>query len=127
MTPDEMVCVPLVIRGRVIEDYGLELGGRHGELRFCTPDVVKYLGELVEPDPAALSDFQALPMAEIVAFLGELEGRLDPEVNTHWRHALEVSCRTSNLSRPVLEEVFRNYRRVFTPDHVRDVIASRIG
>ena len=37
--------VPLIIRGKVIEDYEVEFGGRGGNMRFMTPDVKKYMSE----------------------------------------------------------------------------------
>ena len=34
--------VPLIIRGRIIDDKDVEFGGRHGGATFTAPDVKKH-------------------------------------------------------------------------------------
>ena len=119
--------VPLIIRGDVIEDYELVFGGRDGAVRFVTPDLRKYLHRLVNQDPASLSDLYSISLGDIIEFLAELGRRLDLETNRHWREAFEASCLASNLSRPVLESVYRRCPGRFAPAQVRDFVDARLG
>ena len=123
--------VPLIIRGKVIEDYEVEFGGRPGNpggnMRFMTPDVKKYMSELVNDKPISQLDLYSITLNDIIDYLEELGQRLDLDKNPHWREGFEVSCLASNLSRSVLEGVYRACPVVFTPAYVRDFIDARFG
>lgn len=124
----DTINVPFIIRGEIIEDYEKEYGGRHGGLRFITPDINKYLGRVVNDDPLSLRDLYSISLDDIIDFLAELGRRLDLDANSYWREAFEVSCLASNLSRSVLENVYRSVPAIyFAPENVRDVIEKRIG
>jgi hypothetical protein len=123
----DIINVPLIIRGEIIEDYTKEFGGRSGNVRFKTPDVTNYLDRLMNDNPLSLSDLYSISLDDIIGFLEELGQRLDLDKNPHWREAFEVSCLASNLSRSVLESVYRTCPEMFTPEYVRDFIAARIG
>lgn len=118
--------VPLIIRGEIIEDYGPEFGDRSGGL-FTTPDVKKYLRLLIDDRASSLIDLYDISLSEIIDFLAELGQRLDLDTNRYWQEAFEVSCRASNLSRSVLENVYRTCPNMFRPTEVRQVIEARIG
>lgn len=101
--------VPLIIRGKVITDYTLEHGDRSAAGRtFRSPDVAKYVQELVMEDPKGLLDLYTLSLSEIYDYLDELGECLDLDTNVHWHEAFEISCHASNLSRPVLEHIYRH-------------------
>ena len=119
--------VPLIIRGEVIDDYEVE--HRDGGLgrSFLTPNVAKYVDRMVAESAAALFDLYTISFGEICDYLGELGQRLDLDKNPHWREAFEVSCHASNISRPVLEAIYRNSRAALDPVHVREVTEVRIG
>jgi hypothetical protein len=117
---DNKINVPLIIRGEIIEDYEVEYGGRGGNVRFKTPDVTKYLDRLMNDDPLSLSDLYSISLDDIIDFLAELGRRLDLDKNPHWREAFEVSCLASNLSRSVLEHLYRTCSAMFRPAYVRD-------
>jgi hypothetical protein len=123
----DTISVPLIIRGEIIEDYAKEFGGRSGDVRFKTPDVTKYLDRLLIDDPLSLGDLYSISLDDIIEFLEELGQRLDLDKNRHWREAFEVSCLASNLSRSVLEELYRTCAMLFRPAYVRDLIAARFG
>jgi hypothetical protein len=107
--------VPLIIRGEIIEDYELEFGNRAGSgSGFVTPDVSKYIRKLVNNDPASLLDLYSISLEDIYSYLEELGNRLNFEKNAGLREAFEVSCHFSNLSRPVLENIYRHCFRGFT-------------
>lgn len=118
--------VPLIIRGRVIEDYESEFAHR-GSGSFVTADVAKYAGEMVNRDPASLVDLYSITLEDIYAFLAELGERLNLDNNPYWREAFEVSCRSSNLSRSVLEAVYRSAPSQYRREIVSEVVETRIG
>jgi hypothetical protein len=90
--------VPLIIRGRVIEDYALEFGGRNGGVKFSTPDVSKYVDQLTLTTPSKLADLYALKFAEIAEYLEELGQHLRFERNGYMQEAFELGRSTSGLS-----------------------------
>jgi hypothetical protein len=119
--------VPLIIRGEVIEDYEVQHHDRSLGRSFLTPNVAKYADRMVAKSAAALNDLYTVSFDEICDYLGELGRRLDLDRNPYWREAFEVSCHASNLSRPVLEAVYRNSPAGFDPVLVREVAEVRIG
>ena len=68
--------VPLILRGRIIDDADIEFGGRRGESSFTSTDVRKHLDELPLSTPSALGDLQQLKFKDIADFLQELGTRL---------------------------------------------------
>jgi hypothetical protein len=121
------VKVPLIIRGELIEDYTLEFGSRTGGTRFVTPDVKKYLNRLLCDHPISQLDLYAISLADIIEFIGEVGRRLNLDTNPYWREAFEVSCRASNVSRSVLESVYRTCPATLRPEYAHDFVNSRIG
>lgn len=120
-------CVPLIIRGRVIEDYTREFGDRGTGRTFATPDVGAYVGQLINSRPESLIDLYDLSLERIYDFLDELGGRLDLDRNPYWREAFEVSCHASNLSREVMEHCYRTMPGALSKANVREVVEARIG
>src|SRR5277367_5878077 len=100
--------VPLIIRGEIIEDYSVQYADRNGSLRFETPDANKYIRQLVNDNPVSQLDLYQISLERIIDFLDAVGQRLDLDKNPYWREAFEVSCKTSNLSRSVLEATYRN-------------------
>jgi hypothetical protein len=122
------VKVPLIIRGKIIEDYELEFGDRGGSgYSFATPDVGKHIRQLVSTDAASLRDLYSISLEEIYDYVDELGRRLDLDNSAHLQEAFEVSCRFSNLSRPVLEHIYRNCFGPFKKENLRDIVDEKIG
>jgi hypothetical protein len=120
--------VPLIIRGEVIEDYEITHVDRSaGGRTFVTPSTEKYINQIVSESPAILNDLYAISFEDIVDFLVELGGRLNLDKNPYWREAFEASCHSSNVSRSVLESVYRNSPAMFEAKNVREVAEARIG
>jgi hypothetical protein len=119
--------VPLIIRGEIIEDYTIEHRDRGSGRSFATADVERYLDRIATESPAILTDLYSISFDDIVGYLAELGRRLDLDTNAFWREAFEVSCGSSNLSRSVLESVYRTSPRVFAPEAVRQIAETRIG
>jgi hypothetical protein len=56
--------IPLIIRGRIIEDRDLEFRGRRGGVAFTTADVKKHLVALPLSTPSRLADLHSMRLAE---------------------------------------------------------------
>jgi Acyl-CoA reductase (LuxC) len=120
--------VPLIIRGRVIEDYEVEFKDRSGTNRsFLTPDVGKYIDQLVCSRGELLADLYTISLEDIYDYLEELSTRLDLDTNPYWQEAFEVSCYASNLSRNVLEDQYRTTGKILKRGSARDLVEGRIG
>jgi hypothetical protein len=119
--------VPLIIRGHIIEDYSVSYADRNGTLQFQTPDAKKYLRQLVSANPMAQADLYRISLEDIIDFLDAVGRRLDLEKNPHWREAFEISCKTSNLSRSVLEATYRNCPAVLSRERIRERVETQIG
>jgi hypothetical protein len=121
--------VPLFIRGEMIEDYEVEHHDRSaGGRSFTTPSAAKYINKIVAKSAATLADLYTISFDEIVDYLDELGQRLDLDTNPWWREAFEVACHASNLSRSVLEHVYRvSPRWGLARDVVREIAETRIG
>src|SRR5271155_3379224 len=107
--------IPLIIRGRIIEDRDLEFGGRRGGVAFSTADVKKHLGELPLSTPSRLAELHAAPFEEILDYLDELGQLLDLGKNRFLQEAFELSTLTSGLSVDVIRHFYSTigglYRR----------------
>jgi hypothetical protein len=119
--------VPLIIRGKLIEDYALEFGGRHGGVAFETPDVSKYVDQLTLSTPSKLADLYALTFAEIAEYLEDLGQHLLFERNAHMQGAFELGRSTSGLSESVLRERFDLMPMIFGKQQVYGVAERSCG
>jgi len=119
--------VPLIIRGRVIEDMEVTHGGRRGGVRFTTPDIRKHIGQLALASPSDLADLYSISFDEILDYLTELGERLDYAQNPHLRKAFELSCETSGLGADILRGTYQNLGRVFNRAEIREMADALIG
>ena len=119
--------VPLIIRGEIIEDYEVDHVDRTGGLKFKTPDTKKYVKQLVLSDPLKQWDMYEISLEDILDFLHAVGERLDLDTNPHWRQAFDISCFTTNLSRPVVEASYRACQSYLDRERVRERINIQIG
>jgi hypothetical protein len=119
--------VPLIIRGRVIEDADLEFGGRRGGVKFTTPDVRKHLGELALPNPADLQDIHGLRSEEIFDYLDALGRELAFDRNPYLQEAYELSIRTSGLTPGIVKHLYSTLGGLFSKAFVRELAENAIG
>src|ERR1700744_3967993 len=98
--------VPLILRGKIIEDTDVEFGGRRAGASFSSADVKKHLGQLPLSTPSALSDLYAIKFEEIVQYLEELGKQLDFKKNGYLQEAYELSVTTSGLSPEILKGIY---------------------
>lgn len=110
--------VPLIIRGKLIETYDLEFGGRRGGVAFRTPDVSKYVHELTLSTPSKLADLYALKFSDIAEYLAELGQHLEFERNKYIQEAFELGCSTSGLSPSILKERYVTMPSYFNKEDV---------
>lgn len=121
----ELLQVPLILRGQVIEDYALEFGGRHGGVRFRTADVSAYTGQLTLDAPSQLADLYALSFADIVDYLESLGKRLVLDDNPHLQAAFTLACATSGLSESILRDRYQLLPNMFVRQEIID--SAQIG
>lgn len=119
--------VPLVIRGRIIDDEDLQFGGRRGGADFTAPDVKKHAKALPLDTPSALSDLYALTFEDILEYMGELHARMSFEGNRHLQEAFELARTTSGLTEPLLRRTYQMMRDCFEPAFVREFADSAVG
>lgn len=119
--------IPLIIRGRVIEDYEIEYEGKGGARGFVTPDIHKYGNELVNTEPSSLLDLYDISFQEILDYLCRLGERLDLDTNPYWRDAYEEGRSVSNLSDAVLEHAYRNSGRYFSEAVMNEIVERQFG
>ncbi|MET0985155.1 MAG: acyl-CoA reductase [Steroidobacteraceae bacterium] len=119
--------VPLIIRGRVIEDRDVEFGGRRGAAKFTTPDMRKHLAELALEDPALMQDVHALRSEEIFDYLAALGQELVLERNPYLQEAYELSIQTSGLTPGIIRHLYGTLGALFSRDFVRELAENAIG
>src|ERR1700730_3485035 len=105
--------VPLILRGKVIEDADVEFGGRRGGSGFTSADVRKYLGALPLSTPSALRDLYQLKFNDIADFLQEVGTRLSFRDNAYLQEAYELSVTTSGLSPQILRGIYETLGQGF--------------
>ena len=98
--------IPLIIRGKIIRDNLKRYTTRGGKQVFHSPDVTKYIDQLVLADPCDQQDLYDFTLDEIVDYLVELGSRLTLEDNPHLRQALDMSIGTSSFSEEMLKFQF---------------------
>jgi hypothetical protein len=118
--------VPLVIRGRVIEEEGVEFGDRSGGAGFLAPDVRRHLADLPLARPAAIADLYALSFDDILDYLDRLADRLTLS-NPHLQRAFDVSMETSGLTPEVLRTAYDTLGSFFERSYVRQHADILIG
>jgi hypothetical protein len=120
--------IPLLVRGRIIEDNLVEYKGRRGEQTFLAPDVNLYVDDIPQSNPLEMADMYELKFDEIVDYLSDLGSRLSPEVNPYMQEAYELSCVTSGLTPEILRYQYsRAMPAMFGANHVREIAEQRIG
>ncbi|MGE0830748.1 MAG: acyl-CoA reductase, partial [Hyphomonadaceae bacterium] len=118
--------VPLIIRGRVIEDEDIEFGGRNGAARFVSPDVKKHLADLPLATPSSLADLYELSFDDILDYAERLSERMTL-ANPHLRQAFELSCETSGLGDDILRATYDNLGAFFERSYVKQHADILIG
>ena len=119
----EMPIVPLIIRGKIIEDNLIVHEGRGGGLSFRTPDVNKYIDELPLRNHGDLKDLHDLTTDEIIDFLVGFGEQLDITKNEHMQQALELSYDTAPTTKAIVEDEYNMISAFFNKGMLEDMIA----
>jgi hypothetical protein len=119
--------VPLIIRGRVIEETDAAFGGRRGDVSFRTADVRRHVDALALGAPSRMADLYALRFEDIVAYLARLGERLRLDRNPHLQQAFEMSRLTSGLSDSILRHHYERVPAYFQPEVIRETADRLVG
>lgn len=119
--------IPLIIRGRIIEDDLVRFEGRRGEIAFLTPDVNKYLDQIVLRNGADLQDYYSVSLDNILDFLEELGRRLHPDTNPDIRLALEMNMQSSGQSPDILRTAYVSFAANLRRTIVEEAVDQNIG
>ena len=126
-TTGESFQVPLILRGRIIDDPQVEHGGRRGGVTFRAPDIAKHLGIFTLRTPSLMADLYRISFEDILDYLVELGARLDLERNPHVQQALRLSCITSGLSESILRYHYAHLGALFVRREMRAMAERSCG
>nr|WP_294973282.1 acyl-CoA reductase [uncultured Pseudomonas sp.] len=118
---------PMIIRGEVITDHLIEVGGRGGDLTFLTPDAHRYLDRLPLGNPAKLADLYALSFEDILDYCEALAERLDFASNRYLQEACELSYLTAPTTPTMVRGAYMNLRHLLTREAIVEMAESTVG
>jgi len=117
----------LIIRGKIINDNLIRVGGRGGDLEFSVPDIRHYIHELPMGNPARLVDLYALSFDEILDYLEELGNRLDVDANPIWARACQLSHLVAPTTPSIVNASYRRARALFSRAAILENVERNIG
>jgi hypothetical protein len=118
---------PMVIRGRVITDNLLEVGGRGGDLAFLTPDAHRYVDKLALQNPLGLAELYRLSFEDILDYAGELAKALDFSTNRLMQQACELSYLTAPATPPLVKATYIGLPKMLDRDAIIEATESSVG
>ncbi|QGZ58559.1 acyl-CoA reductase [Paraburkholderia acidiphila] len=118
---------PMIIRGEVITDNLIEVGGRGGDLAFLTPDAHQYLHKLPLANPARLADLYALTFADILDYAQALGERLDFGTNAYLQEACELSYLTSPVTQTIVKGAYLGLRNLLSREFITEMVEKTVG
>ncbi|EJN35077.1 Acyl-CoA reductase (LuxC) [Pseudomonas sp. GM78] len=118
---------PMIIRGQVIIDNLIEVGGRGGDLAFLTPDAHKYIDKLPLGNPAKLADLYTLSFEDILDYAQALGERLDFASNPYLQEACELSYLTAPTTPTMVKGSYMGLRHMLTREAITEAVDSTVG
>ena len=118
--------IPIIARGRIIDDYSESFGGRYGA-KFTTPDAKKYVQKIALTNPSKLTDLYDLSIEEILDFLNDLGQRLVLEENEYLQDAYQLAIEASGLTPSVLQTTYHALPLFLSKASIREMLEKRIG
>jgi hypothetical protein len=118
---------PMIIRGQVIDEHLVEVGGRGGDLAFLTPDWHRYADRLPLGNPTRLADLYKLSFDNILDYAGELGRRLDLASNKHLQEACELSYRTAPTTPSLVKASYLGLSRMLERDAIVEAVEQTVG
>lgn len=119
--------IPLIIRGRIIEDNLVRFEARRGMVSFLTPDVNQYIDEIVLKDPSKIGDLYDVSLDQIIDYLVELGPRLSPDTNPDIAQSLDIAVHTSGLKREQLYGQYAALSATLNREFLMDIVEQNIG
>ncbi|MFX0084078.1 MAG: acyl-CoA reductase [Candidatus Hodarchaeota archaeon] len=119
--------IPIIARGKLIQDYTKEYGGKWGNIRFVTPDVSKYLDKIVLKNPSLMKGLYNLSIDEILDFIDDLGKRLVLEENDYLQECFELGCEASGLTPSVLLTTYKSLPMFLSKPVLSEMLEKRIG
>jgi hypothetical protein len=117
----------MVIRGEVITDNLIEVGGRGGDLAFLTPDAHRYIDRLPLGNPARLADLYKLTFEDILDYAGELATQLDLATNPYLQEACELSYQTAPTTPTVVKGSYMGLPHLLSREAIIESVESTVG
>lgn len=118
---------PMIIRGELITDNLIEIGGRGGNLLFRTPDARHYLDRLPLGNPTRLADLYQLSFEDILDYAGALAEALDFAKNRHMQEACELSYLTAPATPSLVRATYLGLPRMLDRDAIIEATESSVG
>lgn len=118
---------PMILRGEVITDNLIEVGGRGGDLTFLTPDAHKYIDRLPLGNPARLADLYSLSFDDILDYAVELGQRLDFASNAYLQQACELSYQTSSSTPSIVKGSYLGLPHMLSRAFITEMVESTVG
>lgn len=118
---------PLVIRGQVITDNLIEVGGRGGDLTFLTPDASQYIDKLPLGNPAKLADLYSLSFEDILDYCEALGECLDFSQNRYLQEACELSYLTAPTTPTIVKASYMGLKHLLNREFIREMVESTVG
>jgi hypothetical protein len=117
----------MIIRGQVITDNLIEVGGRGGDLSFLTPDASKYIDQLPLGNPAKLADLYRLSFDDILDYAVELGARLDLDKNQYLQEACELSFLTAPTTPTIVKGSYMGLKHLLSREFITEMAESTVG
>ncbi|MNO87566.1 Acyl-CoA reductase (LuxC) [compost metagenome] len=118
---------PMIIRGKVITDNLIDVGGRGGDLIFQTPDAHKYIDQLPLGNPAKLADLYTLTFKDILDYCEALGERLEFHQNPYLQEACELSYLTAPVTPSMVKGSYMGLRHMLTRESVTEQVENSVG
>lgn len=118
---------PMIIRGQIITDHLVEVGGRGGDLAFLTPDWNRYLDQLPLGNPTKLADLYKLSFEDILDYAVALGKRLNLDDNRHLQEACELSYLTAPTTPSLVKASYMGLARTLERDNIIEAVEASVG
>lgn len=118
---------PMIIRGKVITDHLIDVGGRGGDLVFQTPDAHQYIDQLPLGNPARLADLYTLSFNDILDYAEALGERLEFHSNPYLQEACELSYLTAPVTPSMVKGSYMGLRHMLTRESVTEQVENSVG
>lgn len=122
-----MPVAPMIIRGKIITDNLVQMGGRGGDLTFLAPDPLTYVNQLPLGNPAKLAELYKLSFDDILDYCDELAKRLDFATNKHLQWACEYSYLTAPGTPPMVKAQYMNLDKMLNREAIIEAAEAGCG